>query len=360
MALPSSKVALITNCRLIMVAEGSGSKSGEPGTSGSSPTEAKRSDVRLEWECEWEDLLATQLRCSKSASPADPPDRVVLFRKEGSPEGVMEHEWRCRPRSAQAEQLLAIVQAARLKYCASFRASVSTDPPTPVISGDGSFAMSSPQEGPSSIVRLAHPSWRLIWRSSSGGTASIWRPLASNSFTAVGDVLMQGRSPPSSPIAMLQDAAAAGAGRKIVLPSGREISLESRLTCRPSSWWLVWRSAGKGHTPAHIANGEGAVSIWLPVSPSDKYRPLGCVAVPALEEPPLSLGVCVRRDLLQQAELEQMPTWKGIADDRSSWSCYMWRVKESSSRNFFAARRGGSQMFSLYRFADDIVDKKAK
>ena len=34
---------------------------------------------------------------------------MVVYRKLGTDEGVMQHEWRCQPNSAQAEQLAAMI-----------------------------------------------------------------------------------------------------------------------------------------------------------------------------------------------------------------------------------------------------------
>lgn len=106
----------------------------------------------------------------RNLSSSDPPDCVVLHRKVGTPQGIMQHECKCHPQSAQAEQLLEMVQVtkpwavskpaglggtnpafdplfravtadapvplqqSRVKYCESYRGIRETEPLTPVTS----------------------------------------------------------------------------------------------------------------------------------------------------------------------------------------------------------------------------------
>jgi hypothetical protein len=128
-------------------------------------------------------------------------------------------------------------------------------------------------------------------------------------------VLTVGVASPDMKVLTLRSDEEVGRGQAEASPGGNSGGgPDFPVTAQPVSYWLVWRSSGKGSAPAYIANGEGPLSLWLPVAPNDRYRALGCVAMSSLEEPPLSLGRCVRRDLLDAAELEPIPVWKvGLA-----------------------------------------------
>lgn len=156
----------------------------------------------------------------------------------------------------------------------------------------------------------------------------------------LGDVLTDGTTPPQLPVVVMrrqllpEDAS-------IIRSGGRPLNMDKPAMAHPMSYLLIWRNsglplvveydlpaslplaeemdghrspdgAGKGRAPKYVASGDSPLSIWWPVAP-DGYNALGCVAVPALEEPPLSLVGCPRRDLVQIADLEGSPIWKARA-----------------------------------------------
>jgi hypothetical protein len=127
-------------------------------------------------------------------------------------------------------------------------------------------------------------------------------------YASSGDVLVDGPYPPQLPVAVLRQRMAPQ-DAEVLRKSGLPLIVDKPAVSHPIGYHLVWRNEGSGRAPALVARGEGQISVWWPLAP-EGYRSLGCLAVPALEEPPLSLAWCVRSDLLQPAELEGSPIWK--------------------------------------------------
>lgn len=88
----------------------------------------------------------------------------------------------------------------------------------------------------------------------------------------------------------------------------------------------VWRNC--------VEDYKSPVSIWLPRPPGG-YVALGCVAVPAFEEPPLDTAFCVDEKLTEAAEYEEQIIW--ASSDAYPWGCYIYQV-QSSSLQFMALR----------------------
>ena len=88
----------------------------------------------------------------------------------------------------------------------------------------------------------------------------------------------------------------------------------------------VWRNCAEDY--------KSPVSIWLPRPPCG-YVALGCVAVPAFEEPPLDCALCVDERLTEDAEYEEQIIW--ASSDAYPWGCYIYQVR-SGSLQFMALR----------------------
>lgn len=91
-------------------------------------------------------------------------------------------------------------------------------------------------------------------------------------------------------------------------------------------WMQVWRNCAEDY--------KSPVSIWLPRPPGG-YVALGCIAVPAFEEPPLDCAFCVDERFTEDAEYEEQIIWASA--DAYPWGCYIYQV-QSSSLQFMALR----------------------
>jgi len=350
--LPSSRYALITNCAVMMLSV----KSDELSSSAAGVSDLTKSKgklkVLLEWECTWEDILSFQLRRSRAAPVDSPPDTVVLHRKEGTSQGIMQHEWQCYPMSAQAEQLLEMLQSARLKYSDSYRGIRETEPLTPTQVGQ--MPQQLEQLSEPGLVKWFVGPWKLLWRSPSGVSVSIWRPVAPEGYISTGDVMVDGAYTPETPAVLMRKDIHLTDTALLHSLNIRPLLLDSPAVKQPLSFLLIWRSSGKGRALKYVAEGQGPISIWWPVAP-EGYHALGCVAVPALEEPPLSLCACVRRDLLEPADKADKAAWQGVAGDKTSWRCSLWRINNSPSRTFFAARPESSTSIRQWRLSSKLL-----
>ncbi|PNT67927.1 hypothetical protein BRADI_3g33740v3 [Brachypodium distachyon] len=134
---------------------------------------------------------------------------------------------------------------------------------------------------------------------------SIWRPLCPSGYVSIGDVAHHGIHPPHF-AAIYKNVKG-----NFVLPLGYD---------------LVWRNCAEDY--------RSPVSIWQP-RPPEGYVALGCVAVPAFEEPPLDCAFCVNERFAEDAVFEEQMVWS--SSDAYPWGCYIYQV-QSSSMQFMALR----------------------
>ncbi|KAF8689392.1 hypothetical protein HU200_041935 [Digitaria exilis] len=138
-----------------------------------------------------------------------------------------------------------------------------------------------------------------------GRVFSIWRPLCPNGYVSIGDVAHVGTHAPHCAAVYKKD------NGNFALPLGYD---------------LVWRNCAEDY--------KSPVSIWLPRPPGG-YVALGCIAVPAFEEPPLDCAFCVDERLTEDAEYEEQIIW--ASSDAYPWGCYVYQV-QSNSLQFIALR----------------------
>ncbi|KAK3153327.1 hypothetical protein QOZ80_2BG0170820 [Eleusine coracana subsp. coracana] len=138
-----------------------------------------------------------------------------------------------------------------------------------------------------------------------GRVITIWRPRCPSGYVSIGDVAHGGTHPPH--LATVYK----NVDGNFALPIGYD---------------LVWRNCAEDY--------RSPVSIWLP-RPSEGYVALGCVAVPAFEEPPLDSAFCVNERFTEDAEFEEQIVW--ASSDAYPWGCYVYQVR-SSSLQFMALR----------------------
>ena len=57
---------------------------------------------------------------------------------------------------------------------------------------------------------------------------------------------------------------------------------------------------------------------------------MGCVAWGEIEEPPLALVRCVRRDLALPSSVYDHPLWQGTSSDNQYWKAGIWQVHKGA------------------------------
>ncbi|XP_062205491.1 uncharacterized protein LOC133907454 isoform X2 [Phragmites australis] len=138
-----------------------------------------------------------------------------------------------------------------------------------------------------------------------GRVFSVWRPQCPSGYVSIGDVAHVGTHPPHFA------AVYRTVNGNFALPLGYD---------------LVWRNCAEDY--------RSPVSIWLPRPPGG-YVALGCVAVPAFEEPPLDCAFCVNERFAEDAGFEEQIIW--ASSDAYPWGCYIYQV-QSGSLQFMALR----------------------
>uniref|UniRef100_A0A7S0RAG7 Uncharacterized protein n=1 Tax=Chlamydomonas leiostraca TaxID=1034604 RepID=A0A7S0RAG7_9CHLO len=83
-----------------------------------------------------------------------------------------------------------------------------------------------------------------------------------------------------------------------------------------------------------------ALTLWRPLAPRG-YADVGCVAWHGIEEPPLDLVRCVRRDLVVPAALAPAPVWAAVSSDNQYWRVWLWEVAGTPCHTFLAAKTDG-------------------
>jgi vacuolar protein sorting-associated protein 13A/C len=63
--------------------------------------------------------------------------------------------------------------------------------------------------------------------------------------------------------------------------------------------------------------------------------------VPALEEPPISVVGCLRKDLVRPARFYDAPVWQDTSSDNMYWQCALWQV-DNACNTFIPVKSRGS------------------
>ncbi|KAJ8645273.1 hypothetical protein MRB53_007021 [Persea americana] len=133
---------------------------------------------------------------------------------------------------------------------------------------------------------------------------SIWRPLPRPGFSVLGDCITEGLEPPSLGLMFKCD----GSG----------------ISAKPLQVTIVAHIGGKGHEEAFF---------WYPVAPPG-YVSLGCIVSKTAEAPNLDSFCCPRIDLVNQANISEIPISKSSTSKGSPcWS--IWKV-ENQAGTFLA------------------------
>ena len=384
--LNGAQVLVVTNRRLVLLDASDfvwlqkRVMSGQPQPLGST------SDVpggEIAWQLPWEGLLAAEVAWH-SQTPGLPPDGIILHRKRrGGPESSILHDLRCRPGSSQAQEVLATIQACRYKHyllpkteAAGWRELRGLNVDQREVSegeasaGVTSFALSpSPDQlkpdtmpcvefkpiwyrralhgsvGRSGSVGLSGSSSSAMLKNAGGAggggrkAISVWRPVGPPGYSSLGDVLVSGLETPPNPVKLYKDlslfsvtssaAAGGGGGGGLRIGGGEKEAHdapgEGPRLASPIGYALIFRDSA--YPP---------VTIWRPTPPPG-YVEVGCVAWPDMEEPPLSLVRCVRKDLVMAAETYETCAWSGASADNQWWRCTLWPI-DNAAQTFLASK----------------------
>eukprot|EP00798_Chlamydomonas_sp_ICE-L_P025166 gene25166-10797_t len=291
------------------------------------------------WQLPWEDLLTVDLAWHKQ-QPGIPPDGLIIHRKRrGEKDGAIVYDVRCQVNGliihrkrrgekdgailydvrCQAAELHPIIQSCRHRFFVKPRQEIISWKEQQIIP-------SRTFEGQARPDTMLSAEWKLVWYSSKqlgprtslsakggavvggllgGGksSVSIWRPTGVPGYAMLGDVAVIGTEPPPRPVRMYKDI------------------LNSDTVLRA----LLLRDCS-----------QPPFTLWKPVPPKG-YCELGCVAWPDIEEPPLDLVRCMRRDLVTEALTYDAPIWSGASSDNSYWRCSIWEV-DNHAGTFLATK----------------------
>jgi vacuolar protein sorting-associated protein 13A/C len=145
----------------------------------------------------------------------------------------------------------------------------------------------------------------------------------------LGDIMVPGAEPPLRPVRMYRDAPSTESGTSatqlLALPDAPG---EQPRLAPPQGYALVYRDSA-----------APALTLWRPI-PRRGYITLGCVLWPAIEEPPLGLVRCARRDLVAAARFHESPLWVGASTDIPLWRASIWPV-DNDCQTFIGVKGEG-------------------
>ncbi len=146
-----------------------------------------------------------------------------------------------------------------------------------------------------------------------------------------------GREPPR-PVRLYKDSPALAAAAVNASGSGDAPASEVPRLATPVGYTLIFRDSA-----------APPLTVWKPVPPRG-YAELGCVAWPEIEEPPLGLVRCLRRDLVAPGRSFDAPVWHGGSSDNQYWRCGLWPV-DCAAGTFVAVKGDGKPPPYLVREA---------
>ncbi|KAL6642664.1 hypothetical protein ACP70R_020845 [Stipagrostis hirtigluma subsp. patula] len=318
--LPNQRIALVTNKRVILLQCLDLDK-------------MDKKPSKILWDVPWEEVLALELAKAGYQRPSHVIIHLKNFRRsenfvrlikchveEREPQALslcssIRKMWRCH-QAAMKVVPLEVPWGQRHVYFASDddrRESHSLSRPFLSSRGTSSAVEQQPINHTVNFQKMwsSEPEIRsrckLVAKqvADDGRVFSIWRPLCPNGFVSTGDVAHVGTH----------------------LPHFAEVykNVDGNFTL-PLGYDLVWRNCAEDY--------RSPVSIWLPRAP-EGYVALGCVAVPAFEEPPLGSAFCMNERFVEDAEFEEQIIW--ASSDAYPWGCYIYHVR-SGSLQFMALR----------------------
>ncbi len=205
----------------------------------------------------------------------------------------------------------------------------------------------APEAGQAMPDTMISTEFRCVWIGGGGGgmggqrlgrssAASFWRPVGPPGYVALGDVCVSGRDPPPRPVRMYKDAPALAAAAVNASGSGDAPASEGPRLLPPTGYALVFRCSA-----------SPPLTLWRPLPPRG-YVDVGCVAWPAIEEPPLGLVRCLRSDLAAPGRVYDSAVWAGASSDNPYWRASVWPVDHPAG-TFVAVKGEGRPGASAVR-----------
>ncbi|CAL1397515.1 unnamed protein product [Linum trigynum] len=149
---------------------------------------------------------------------------------------------------------------------------------------------------------MSTPNFERIWwdrGSDIRRAVSIWRPIARPGYAVLGDCIAEGLEPPALGIIFKADS--------------------SEFASKPVQFTKVAHIMGKG---------IDEVFFWFPIAPPG-YAALGCIVTRTDEPPTASSFCCPRMDLVNQANILEVPVSRSSSSKASQcWS--IWRVENQA------------------------------
>lgn len=267
----------------------------------------------------------------------------------------------CRPGTSQAAEVLSRLQEVRYRCYVlarqqerGWRDNQSSVGVSPVAAALAATASGHPSSGTRTTAAsgaggsilpdtMISQEFKLVWRSpstrlASSRAVSFWRPVGPPGYTMLGDVVVLGRDPPPRPVRMYKDAPALAAAAVNASGSGDAPASEGPRLAPPVGWTLVFRDSS-----------QPPLTLWRPVAPRG-YVEMGCIAWPEIEEPPLGLVRCLRRDLAAPGRVFESAVWGAASSDNSFWRASVWQV-DAAAGTFVAVKGDAKPAPALVREA---------
>ncbi|XP_062178337.1 uncharacterized protein LOC133883124 isoform X2 [Alnus glutinosa] len=176
---------------------------------------------------------------------------------------------------------------------------------------------------------MSTPNFERIWWDKGGDLrrpVSIWRPIVRPGYAILGDCITEGLEPPALGIIFKAD--------------------NPEISAKPVQFTRVARITGKGFDE---------VFFWYPIAPPG-YASLGCIVSRTDEAPRLDSFCCPRMDLVNQANILEVPISRSSSSKASQcWS--IWKVENQACT--FLARSDLKNPSSrlAYTLADSVKPK---
>uniref|UniRef100_A0A6N2LUY9 PH domain-containing protein n=1 Tax=Salix viminalis TaxID=40686 RepID=A0A6N2LUY9_SALVM len=149
---------------------------------------------------------------------------------------------------------------------------------------------------------MSTPNFERIWWDKGSDIrqpVSIWRPITFPGYAILGDCITEGLEPPAL---------------SIIFKIG-----DPEISSKPVQFTKVANIVGKG---------VDEVFFWYPIAPPG-YASLGCVVTRTDEAPVLDSFCCPRLDLLNQANISEVPVSRSLSTKASQcWS--IWKIKNQA------------------------------
>ncbi|KAJ4843890.1 hypothetical protein Tsubulata_025940 [Turnera subulata] len=148
---------------------------------------------------------------------------------------------------------------------------------------------------------MSTPNFERVWWDKGSDVrrpVSIWRPIACSGYAILGDCIIEGLEPPALGMVFKAD--------------------NPEISSRPVQFTKVAHISGKGFDE---------VFFWYPIAPPG-YASLGCLVTRVDEAPRIDSLCCPRMDLVNQANIVDVPISRSSSSKYQCWS--IWKVENQA------------------------------